>query len=599
MQGAQRSDRLRCREHAQHSRSPESADARGVVTCSEFPYLPGYIVSNVTVLLLAFILSVTGLFVFIWSLRNRLFDDNPAAANVIFSEGEIGVIEEPAATPAQHQALQKTVDETHQPMPSAVSTALQERELQDRVDADRSTAHVAFVLLACSVGWLLLASLAGLLSSYKLHEPDFLTQYAWLTFGRMRTLHLNAVAYGWAPMACFGVAIWLLPRLLKTRLYGGRFALLGAMLWNAGLIAGLGAIAAGYSDGMEWLEIPWQVDILLVVGGALIGLPLVFTLQNRKVDHLYVSIWYMGAALFWFPILFLVGNIPGLHFGAEQAGMNWWFGHNVLGLFYTPMALATIYYFLPKIIGRPIQSYNLSLLGFWALAFFYGQVGGHHLIGGPVPSWMITLSIVQSMMMIIPVLAFTVNLHLTMRHHFKTLFYSPTLRFIVLGAMMYTLSSVQGSFEALRSINTITHFTHFTVAHAHLGLYAFVSMAMFGAIYFVMPRVMSWEWPYPRLIALHFWLVVIGFGIYFTGLTIGGWLQGLAMLDASVPFIDSVTLTIPYLESRTLGGALMTLGHIVFAGHFAVMALRTGRRRPGAALWHGGGHASARAAREI
>jgi len=542
--------------------------------------------NTTVILLLTFILSVTGLFVFIWSLRHHLFDDNPAAANVIFSEGEIGQIEDPSATAAQRSALQRTVDATHHPITVATDEAAARKELRDRLQADQSSAGVVFVFLSCAIVWLIFASLAGVLSSYKLHEPDFLTQYAWLTFGRTRTLHLNAVAYGWAPMAAFGIALWTLPRLLKTGLIGGRFALLGCMLWNAALIAGLGSIAAGLNDGLEWLEIPWQIDVLFVVGGALIGLPLVFTLQNRKVKHLYVSIWYMGAALFWFPILFLVGNLPGVHFGVEQATMNWWFGHNVVGLFYTPVALASVYYFLPKIIGRPIQSYNLSLIGFWALAFFYGQVGGHHLVGGPVPSWLITLSIVQSMMMIVPVLAFSVNQHLTMRHHFKTLIYSPTLRFIVLGGMMYTLSSIQGSFEALRAINTVTHFTHFTVAHAHLGLYGFFSLVMFGAIYFVMPRVMSWEWPYPRLIAAHFWLVVLGFAVYFIGLSIGGWLQGEAMLDAARPFMDSVRVTIPYLEARTVGGAIMTLGHLVFAFHFIVMALRYGRKRIGPALFH-------------
>ena len=220
------------------------------------------------------------------------------------------------------------------------------------------------------------------------------------------------------------------------------------------------------------------------------------------------------------------------------------------------------------------------------MAFFYGQVGGHHLIGGPVPGWLITLSIVQSMMMIVPVLAFTVNQVLTMKGHYKTLIYSPTLRFIFLGGAMYMFSSVQGSLEALRSINTITHFTHFTVAHAHLGLYGFFTIVMFGAIYFVMPRVTNWEWPYPKLISLHFWLVVIGFSIYFIGLSIGGWLQGVAMLDASVSFIESMKLTIPYLESRSIGGAIMTLGHIVFALHFALMAIRFGKKSDSPAMWH-------------
>lgn len=541
---------------------------------------------TLTILLSSFVISITGLFVFIWSLRKKFFDENPAAAKVIFSESEIGSVEEPAANPAQRVALQESVNAAGKPVFSGAQAAVLEQALAERIQADKSTAFVAFVFLSCAVAWLIVASLAGLTSSIKLHEPDWLVSQAWLTFGRLRTIHLNAVAYGWAPMAALGVAIWMLPRLLKTPLMGGRFAMLGAMVWNAGLIAGLGCIAVGLNDGMEWLEIPWQVDILLVIGGLLVALPLVFTLQNRRVDHLYVSIWYMGAALFWFPTLFLIGNFPGLHFGVEQATMNWWFGHNVLGLFYTPMALATVYYFLPKIIGRPIQSYNLSLLGFWTLAFFYGQVGGHHLIGGPVPGWMITLSIVQSVMMIVPVLSFSINQHLTMRGHFRALIHSPTLRFIVLGAMMYTVSSIQGSLEALRSINTITHFTHFTVAHAHLGLYGFFTMVMFGAVYFIMPRVMAWEWPYPKLIAAHFWLVVLGFSIYFIGLSIGGWLQGLAMLDASKPFMESVNITIPYLKSRSLGGAIMTLGHLVFAFHFAAMALRYGPQRVGAALLH-------------
>jgi cytochrome c oxidase cbb3-type subunit I len=541
---------------------------------------------TLTILLFSFVLSVTGLFVFIWSLRKKLFDENPAAANVIFSEGEIGTIEEPAATAAQRAGLQQAANSPERPRTDPANDAVLAQELKERVQADRSTAFVTFVFLSCAVLWLVLASVAGLTSSVKLHEPDWLNQYAWLTFGRIRTIHLNIVAYGWAPMAAFGIAIWMLPRLLKTKLMGGRFAILGVMLWNAGLIAGIGCIAVGLNDGMEWLEIPWQVSILLVMGGAMVALPLVFTLANRRVKHLYVSVWYMGAALFWFPTLYLVAKVPGVHFGVEQATMNWWFGHNVLGLFYTPMALASVYYFLPKIIGRPIQSYNLSLLGFWALAFFYGQVGGHHLVGGPVPGWLITLSIVQSVMMVVPVLAFSVNQHLTMRGHFKTLIFSPTLRFIVLGAMMYTASSIEGSIEALRSVSTVAHFTHFTVAHAHLGLYGFFTMVMFGSIYFVMPRVMAWEWPYPKLIAAHFWLVVTGFSIYFIGLSIGGWLQGLAMLDAAKPFMDSVAVTLPYLKARSLGGAIMTLGHLVFAFHFVAMALRHGPQRVGAALFH-------------
>ncbi len=517
--------------------------------------------STVSVLLSAFILSVAALLVFIGSQRRGLFERSASGGEVIFAPGEIGSAEDPAAGV----------------VPGPASD-----ELRQRARADASTAPLVLFFLCSAFVWLLVASAAGLTASIKLHAPDWLVAQPWLTFGRIRTIHLNAVAYGWAPMAGLGIAMFIIPRLLKTELVGARYAFMGAAMWNAALVAGLGAIAAGISDGLEWLEIPWQVDLLFIVGGSLVGVPLVLTLFNRQVHHLYVSVWYIGCALFWFPVLFVVANFPGLHRGVEQATMNWWFGHNVLGLFYTPLALAAVYYFLPKVIGRPVQSYNLSLLGFWGLAFFYGQVGGHHLIGGPVPGWLIALSIVQSVMMVVPVAAFTVNQYQTLKGHFGALRTSPTLRFIGFGGLMYTASSVQGSVEALRSVNVVTHFTHFTVAHAHLGLYGFVTMVFFGAIYFVVPRVCSREWPSQALIAAHFWLAAVGISVYFLSLTLGGWLQGLAMLDESQPFMASVAVTLPYLKARTVGGALMGLSHLVFAIHFLwLLAGRaTGRTAP-------------------
>ena len=540
------------------------------------------------ILLSAFVLSFVALLVFIWSQSQGLFDRRASGAEIIFAPGEIGHIEEPAVSRQQQGQLQSAMD-------AGVRSGAQAdaQSLLDRAKADASTAPLVLFLFCCAVVWLLVASAAGLTASVKLHEPDWLVQQAWLTFGRIRTLHLNAVAYGWAPMAGLGIAMFVIPRLLKRPLMGARYAMLGAVLWNAALITGLGSVAVGISDGMEWLEIPWQIDLLFAAGGALMAMPLIYTLVNRRAEHLYVSVWYMACALFWLPVLFIVAKIPGLHQGVQQAAVNWWFGHNVLGLFYTPLALASVYYFLPKVIGRPIQSYNLSLLGFWGLAFFYGQVGGHHLIGGPVPQWMVTLSIVQSMMMIIPVLAFTVNQYQTLQGNLRALRYSPTLRFIGVGGLMYTVSSIQGSFEALRSMNAVTHFTHYTVGHAHLGLYGFVSFVFFGAMYFVLPRITAREWPYPRLISVHFWLAFIGIGIYFVSLTVGGWLQGSAMLDAKQSFMSSVAITLPYLRGRSVGGGLMVLSHLVFAWHFMSLVLQRGPQRQGAAVlsvqWQKGG----------
>src|SRR5258708_1901653 len=535
---------------------------------------------SVVLLLASFVLSLGGLFVFIASMTRGLFGTPEEGSRVIFAPDEENTSEEPAASAANQARLQAEMRGARTSGPSPEMSAA---DLAARIQADQSSAGPVLLCLSFAVLWLMLGSFAGFTSSLKLHLPDWLDGQAWLTFGRIRPAHLNVVIYGWSSLGGVGVALWLIPRLLKTELIGGRYAIAGAVLWNVGVAGGIAAILSGHSSGLEWLEFPFPAACLLTVGGALMGVPLILTMKHRRVKHLYVSVWYLGAALLWFPLLYAVANAPGVHFGVEQATMNWWYGHNVLGLWFTPLGLAAAYYFIPKVLGKPIYSYNLSLLGFWSLAFFYSQVGGHHLIGGPVPSWLITVSIVQSVMMVLPVFAVAVNQHMTVLGNFRALIHSPTLRFIVLGAMMYTAASVQGSIEALRSVNTITHFTHFTVAHAHLGLYGFFSMVMFGSIYFIMPRVMNWEWPYPRLIALHFWLVLVGFAIYFIALSIGGWLQGLAMPDEKTPFMPSVALTLPYLQARSIRGGLMTLGHPPFAAHFFAMGWKFGHRRLGAA----------------
>ncbi|AVO48404.1 hypothetical protein C6568_03400 [Melaminivora suipulveris] len=537
--------------------------------------------SAVMSLLGAFLLSIIGLFVFIWSMRKGLLMENPRAASVIFAKGEIGKVDDPALQPGERAELQAAAAEKG----DAAIHLPDELELDQRLDADRSSAFPVFMFIAFACMWLVLGSVAGLTASLKLHMPDWLVSEAWMTFGRIRTVHLTAVLYGWITNASLGVIIWLLPRLLRTPLMGAMWVMLGGALINVAIASGIGAIGAGWTDGMEYLEMPWQIGLFIVAGMVCIIGPVLYTLVNRKVESLYVTVWYHVAALLWITLLFLVAKLPGVHYGVQQATMNWWYGHNVLGLWFTPVSVGAIYYFLPKIIARPVRSYNLSILGFWTLAFFYAQVGGHHLVGGPVPGWLVTLSIVQSMMMIIPVAAFSINMAGTMWGRTHLARYSPTLRFMMFGGLMYMLSSVQGSFEALRSINQVAHFTHFTVAHAHLGAYGFVTMVLFGAIYFMMPRVLHWEWPYPRLITLQFWLAAVGILIYFVGLSYGGWLQGQYMLDATRPFMDSVNVTLPWLKSRSVGGALMVASQIIFVGHFLAMVLRFGPERTGAALF--------------
>src|SRR5690606_28963693 len=213
------------------------------------------------------------------------------------------------------------------------------------------------------------------------------------------------------------------------------------------------------------------------------------------------------------------------------------------------------------------------LLGFWGLALFCSQVGIHHLIGGPVPTWVVTLSIVHSVMMFIPVIAVAVNQHVTVAQNMWAFKQSMALRFVWTGALMYTAASFQGSIEAVRSVNSITHFTHYTVGHAHLGAYAFVSVVLFGAFYYMMPHLTGKRWPWPKLISLHYWLTVVGFAIYFLTLTVGGFFQGMELLDPDVAFADITRNILPYLEGRSLGGTMMTLGHIILGIHFFALLL--------------------------
>jgi cytochrome c oxidase cbb3-type subunit 1 len=350
-----------------------------------------------------------------------------------------------------------------------------------------------------------------------------------------------------------------------------RFIVIGAIIWNIGLVIGIWLLLVGRNNGMEWLELDRYFSVpFLVVGGGLVAVSLLGTLANRKAPHLYVSVWYIIGAFIWFPVIYIAGNWPTLK-GAESGAANWFYAHNALGLWFAPICLAAIYYFMPKVLGRPIHSYQLSLLGFWSLAFFYALNGMHHLIGGPIPTWMITTSVVASVLMVIPILAIAVNHHMTMIGRFGALRYSPTLRFIVIGAIAYTAVSLQGSFTALREVNRVTHFTQWTVAHAHVGAYAFVTFALFGAIYYIMPRITRREWPSPALIRWHFWLVLIGISAYVISLTVAGVFQGLALLDPDTPFQISVDRTIWALWVRSVAGLLLTAGHFVFAYHFVMM----------------------------
>ncbi len=442
---------------------------------------------------------------------------------------------------------------------------------------DASTKAPALFFLISAVAWLLIGTVFALISSFKMHTPGFLAEYEWLTFGRARTAHLNTVIYGWSVNAAFAVAFWLMARLSRSVLRHPTLLFIAGAFWNIGVTVGVYGILAGDSTSIEWLEMPAYATPLLFVAYALIGAWAVITFRFGKSEHIYVSQWYILAALFWFPWLYSIAQMMLIFEparGTVQALVNWWFAHNVLGLWFTPIGLAAVYYFLPKVLGKPIHSYYLSVLGFWSLAFFYNWAGVHHLIGGPVPAWVQSAGIAASFMMVVPVVVTAINHHMTMVGSFSALKYSPTLRFIVFGAVSYTLTSLQGSSMSIRSWSEVTHFTHYTVGHSHWGMYAFFTMVMFGSMYYIMPRLLLKEWPSATLISAHFWCTAVGVMAYVIALSIGGVKQGLEMNNPDIPFMDVVRNTLDYLWIRSAAGILITIGHIAFAVNFTWMLLK-------------------------
>ncbi|QVL31552.1 cbb3-type cytochrome c oxidase subunit I [Telmatocola sphagniphila] len=460
---------------------------------------------------------------------------------------------------------------------------------EERRAIDESCRLPVLVFFGSALVWLIVGTLLGLTASLKMHTPDFLADHSWLTFGRIRPAHLNMVTMGWASSAGLGCSIWLMCRLSRIPLIYPRILLIAALSLNLGMIIALVGVLSGFSQGVEWLEPPQIVAPFMTTALALVSAWLIATLRKRREKHIYVTQWYIFGAMFWMPWMYTVAQlvifgIPGVMDparGVVQATCNWWFAHNFLGLWLTPIGVGAAYYIIPKIVGRPVYSYHLSIIGFWATALFYSWVGMHHLIGGPLPAWMVTASIAGSILMIIPVMAVALNHHMTMWGHFQQLVYSPALRFVVFGAITYTAVSIQGSFEALRDMNVITHFTHYTIAHAHLGVYGFYSMVMFGTMYYIVPRLTGVEWASAKLIRLHFWSTSFGITIYYTSLTLGGWYQGQALiavneLNQPTPFIEIVRYTQPYLIGRSIGGSLMAIGHFVFAYLFVVNVCRLG-----------------------
>ena len=461
-----------------------------------------------------------------------------------------------------------------------ISAAASDAEQLERARIDASTRVPVLMFYASAMVWLLIGTLLAGFVSFKLHAPDWMADVSFLTWGRLRPVHMNIMVYGWASMAAMGTAIWLMARLCRTTLRHPLLIVTGIWFWNIGVLIGVVAILMGYSTGYQWLEFPPYAALVLFVAYALIMSWAVLMFRFRRGNQIYITQWYLLGAFLWFPWLYAAAQamlfVAPVQ-GVLQAAVGWWYGNNLLFLWFGTIALGTAYYMIPKVIGRPVYSYHLATIGFWTYALFSSWTGMQRLVDGPFPAWMITASIAATILTIIPVATVGLNHHMTMQGYFPVMRYSPTLRFTVFGAMSYTVFSVVGILISLRSTARYVHFTEATIAYSHMGFYAFFTMIIFGSMYYIVPRLVGREWRYATLIKLHFWASAYGVGLMSLMLLAGGFVQGSSEQSPSMPFIESAASVLPYLRGRTLAALLLTISHFIFAFHFGLMLFGLGR----------------------
>lgn len=464
--------------------------------------------------------------------------------------------------------------------PIASAPAARRPDKLAMADLDKSVSAAVMVLYFFAIVWLVGWSVLHLVLSIKLLSPGFLGECSWLSFGRLKPVASNMFAYGWASCAGMGTSLWLMARLCRVKLGSPLMVIIGTLFWNVGLAAGLVALHAGNLRSLEYLELPGWSHAIMLGGFSMIAVWIIVLFQHRPKGPGFVTQMYIVAAFIWLAWSMIAANIFGsLPWvkGVSLAINGAWFFGNFQGLWFTALGLGAVYYLIPKVTGKPIHSYYLANLGFWSLAFLYGWTGLQRYNGGPIPAWLITLSIVATALTIIPVATVAVNHHLTMIGSHSMMHYSPTLRFTVVGAMCYTVSAMTGILTSLRSVNEKVGLTWSMVAQNHLVLYAFYSMVMFGAIYFIVPRLVRREWVSSTFIKFHFWGVAYGIGLTILLLAIAGLFQGAGWNTPAISSEIVSQITFPLLRGSILAGALLLFGHLVFALHFLLMAARLGQ----------------------
>lgn len=419
--------------------------------------------------------------------------------------------------------------------------------------------------ITSAVVWMIIALSVGFLMATQFMFPDLTKGVGWLTHGRIRPVHVNGAALGWLSTVMVGLIFYFAPRLLNARLWSERLGNFTGWFWNVNLAAGLFFILGGHQEGREWAELIAPFDWGVLIALSLVAVNVFLTIANRREGPLYVSIWYFAGSLIWIAIVWIIGNRTFLALdGLNDAITNWFYAHNVIGLWITTVIVGISYYLLPRLTGNVLYSHLLSMVGFWTIAMFYPGVGVHHILQLPVPEWLKTFAVISSVLLFIPVSAVLINFFMTMAGKWGAWSHNLPLRFLIVGNLLYLLTAMQGSFQAIRSVNWYLHFTQWVVGHAHLALFGFASFIAWAGVYYALPRLLGVEFYSKRLVNYHFWLSLIGFAIFFSSLTVAGLVQAVgwamgATVQSIVPFLE------PYMAVRWIGAAMMITAQYLFA----------------------------------
>ncbi|HJY76422.1 MAG TPA: cytochrome-c oxidase, cbb3-type subunit I [Burkholderiales bacterium] len=432
-----------------------------------------------------------------------------------------------------------------------------------------------------TVVWGVVGMAVGAFIAAQLLWPELNFDIPWLSYGRLRPLHTNAVIFAFGGSALFATSYYVVQRTSHARLFGDHLAAFTFWGWQAVIVLAAITLPLGYTQGKEYAELEWPIDLLIAAVWVSYAIVFFGTLWKRKVPHIYVANWFFGAYILTVALLHIVNSavMPATFWksysayaGAQDAMVQWWYGHNAVGFFLTAGFLGMMYYFIPKQAGRPIYSYRLSVVHFWALIFTYMWAGPHHLHYTALPEWTQSLGMVFSLVLLAPSWGGMINGIMTLSGAWHKLRDDPILKFLIVSLSFYGMATFEGPMMSIKTVNALSHYTDWTVGHVHSGALGWVGFITMGSLYYLIPRLFSrTEMHSVRAMNLHFWVATIGVVLYITAMWIAGVMQGLMWRAVSddgtltYTFVEGVKATYPFYAIRLLGGLLYLAGMLIMA----------------------------------